>query len=131
MGVMTDRVSALRSLGLGDIFHARSPNGASLVCLVTAVSETTIFARGITTQDDVQFDRHTGSEPESAQSRIDCVVPFSPEIHAVFLDMDRKYQEFRRMYENGSPPDIEQYKLTDPEKRALLFIAAHVSSNPI
>ena len=59
---MTDRETALRSLAMGDIFHGRSPNGASLVCLITSVNDSTIYARRITTQDDLKFDRRTGIE---------------------------------------------------------------------
>ena len=43
---MTDRASALRKLAVGDIFHARNPQtNASLVCIVTAVDEATIYAK--------------------------------------------------------------------------------------
>jgi hypothetical protein len=128
---MADRETALRSLAVGDIFHGRSPNGASLVCLVTSVTESTIRARRVTTQDDIEFDRQNGIELGDVRSRIDCVEPFPADIHDVFLELDRKYQAFREMDRNGVEPDAEQYKLTAPEKRALLFIDEHVSSNPI
>lgn len=128
---MADREMALRSLAVGDIFHGRSPNGASLVCLVTAVTKSTIRARRITTQDDMEFDRQTGFELGEVRSRIDCVVPFPPDIHDVFLELDRKYQAFQEMDRNGIEPDADQIRLTAAEKRALLFIDEHVASNPI
>jgi hypothetical protein len=129
--VMADREAALRSLVVGDIFHARSPNGASLVCLLTALNEATIFARRIHTQDDLRFDRKTGVELGAVKSRIDCIAPFPPDIHEIFLDMDRKYRQFRELSKTGSEPDLEQYKLTEAELRALLFIEEHISSDPI
>jgi hypothetical protein len=128
---MVNRQTALRSLAVGDIFHGRSPSGASLVCLVTSVTESTIRARRITTQDDLEFDRQTGIELGEVTGRIDCVARFPRDIHDVFLELDRKYQGFREMDRNGIEPDPEQLKLTAPEKRALLFIDEHVSSNPI
>lgn len=128
---MADREMALRSLAAGDIFHGRSPNGASLVCLVTSVTESTIRARRITTQDDMAFDRRTGFEIGDVRSRIDCVAPFPPDIRDIFLELDRKYQAFREMDRNGIEPDADQIRLTGAEKRALLFIDEHVASNPI
>ncbi len=128
---MTDRRTALRSLSVGDIFHGRSPNGASLVCLLTAVTDSTIYARRITTQDDLEFDRNTGIKMGQSQTKIDCIAPLPPDIHDVFLELDRKYQAFGEMRRRGVEPDLEQYKLTPEEHRALLSIDEHVSSNPI
>ena len=128
---MTDRETALRRLTVGDFFHGRSPNGASLVCLVTAVSEHTIHVRRITTQDDHAFDRQTGIELGDVKSRIDCVTPFPPDIHDVFLELDRKYQVFKENDRKGIALDPEQVKLTAAEKRALLFIDEHIAANPI
>jgi hypothetical protein len=122
---------ALRSLGVGDMFHGRSPNRASLICLVTSVSDDTICARRITTQDDLQFDRQTGIELGDAHSRIDCVAPFPPDLYEVFLQLDRKGQALADMWRNGIDPGLDQYKLTPDEKRALLVIEEHISANPI
>lgn len=47
---MDDRKDALRLLAVGEIFHAEAPNGASLICLTLAVTETGIHARTVTTQ---------------------------------------------------------------------------------
>ena|SRR5579863_985963 len=128
---MTDRTSALRNLAAGDIFHARSPNGASLVCLVTAVDDGTIYARRIHTQDDVRFDRTTGLRTPSGRTRIDCVTPFPPDIHNVFLGLDRKHREHTELFRRGMEPDPEQRKLTTEERHANLSINPHVSANPI
>lgn len=128
---MADRETALRRLAAGDIFHGRSPNGASLVCLVTSVTESTIGARRITTQDELAFDRQTGVEIGDVRSRIDCVAPFPPDIRDIFLALDRKYRALREMDRSGIEPDADQIRLTVEEKRALFFIDEHVASNPI
>jgi hypothetical protein len=99
--------------------------------LVTSVSDSTIYARRITTQDDLKFDRQTGIELGEVKSRIDCIVPLPPDIHNLFLELDQKYQAFREMERNGVEPDAEHYRLSAAEKRALLFIDEHISSNPI
>ena len=72
---MADRETALRSLTVGDVFHARSPNRASLVCLVTSVSDSTIYARRITTQDELEFDRQTGTKLGDIQSKSTALHP--------------------------------------------------------
>jgi len=128
---MADRESALRGLGVGDIFHGRSPNGASLVCLVTAVSDTTIYARRIHTQDDLQFDRRTGIELGEVKSRIDCVAPLPPDVYDVWVGMDQKGQLLAAMFRSGAEPDPEQYKLTDAEKKAGRLLSAYIETNQI
>jgi hypothetical protein len=128
---MADRETALRNLAVGDIFHARSSNGASLVCLVTAVDDGTIYARRIHTQDDVQFDRDTGFEAGKPHTRIDCVVPFPPDIHKIFLETDQKYQELMALVHQGIDLTPEQTKMTSDEKRASLSIDSHVVANEL
>ena len=129
--MMDDREAVLRGLGVGDIFHARSPNGASMVCLVTAVTDTTIFARRIHTQDDHQFDRPTGIELGEQNGRIDCVVPLPSEAHDVLTAMDKKGQRLAALFRSGVEPDPAEYKLTDAEKEAGRFISAHIKANQI
>jgi hypothetical protein len=128
---MTDRENALRKLAVRDIFHARSPDGASLVCLVTSVDDGTIYARRIHTQDDVRFDRTTGLRMPSARTRIDCVTPFPPEIHDIFLEMDRKYGGLTALTGQGVELTLDQTRMTSDEKRANLSINAHVAANLI
>ena len=57
---MDARSKALRSLTVDDIFHADSPNGASLICLVTSITDATIHAWTVTTQLGLAFNRITG-----------------------------------------------------------------------
>ena len=128
---MEYRETALRSLSVGDMFHGRSPNGASLICLVTSITGDAIRARRITTQDDLQFDRRTGIELGDVPSRIDCVAPFPPDLYDVFLELDRKGQVHADMWRTGIEPGLDRYRLTPEEKRALLVIEEHISANRI
>lgn len=122
---MGDRNAALDALCIGDIFHAESPNGASLICLVMGVTDTTIHARTVTTQTYLDFDRRTGVA-EWGDDRIPCTVDsvarLPADIHNEMLGIDRKFRLER---------DRERLKLTDAEKRALLFVDSHYSSNRV
>ena len=129
--IMTDRERALRGLGAGDIFHGRSPNGASLICLVTAVTEGTIFARRITTQDDHEFDRQSGTELGERRGRIDCIAPLPPNVHEILLALDRRGRSVAEMYRNGIEPDPDQYKLTSAEREAFRALDEHIAANRI
>jgi|SRR5215813_12065725 len=123
MEQMTDRETALRKLAVGDIFHGECSNAASLICLVTSVTETTIHARRVTTQEDLVFDRQVGivlcDDGTHGDGSIDSVAPLPPEMHDVFLGMDLRYGR-------GDDP-----KLTEAEKRALYFIADFYPANPV
>jgi hypothetical protein len=121
--MMADRKALLAQLDVGDIFHAKAPNGASLICLVVSVSETALQVRRITSQDDLTFDRHTGQTPDG--DIIDSVEALPIEIHNAFLELDRKYQKYDPRRDPG------QFKLTDAEKTALRFVGPHYSSNPL
>ena len=131
---MPDREADLANLGVGDIFHAECPNGASVICLVLSVTPTTIEARRITTQESLSFDRQTGVEqaaPEQAVAIIDSVAPLPSEIYNVFLELDRKYGALMAMDEESRFQDLEQFKLTDAEKKALIFVASHYPADPL
>ena len=120
---MADRSTQLRSLNGGDIFHAECPNGASLICLVLSVDDSTIRARRVTTQEHLEFDRTTGATNDGDR-RTPCVInsiaPVPPQIHEVLLGMDRK---------SGSERDPERLKLTEDEKKALVFVGTHYPAN--
>jgi hypothetical protein len=122
---MVERAVILQKLDAGDVFHAESPNGASLVCLVTRVDEGTIYARTVTTQYSLRFDRTTG-EAEwgggGAPCIIDSVAPLPVEIYHVILGIDRKYR---------LEQDVDKLKLNDAEKRALVFVDSHYSQNQL
>ena len=122
---MADRKAALNNLAVGDIFHAESPNGASLICLVVAVTRTTIKARTVTTQKNLEFDRQTGAAEwgdEPALCTVDSVAPLPADIHNVMLGIDQKFRLEQQP---------ERLKLKDAEKRALLYVDSHYSSNRV
>jgi hypothetical protein len=129
---MTDRGTCLRKLCVGDIFHAEYPNGASCICLVLSVDETTIQARRVTTQQNLSFDRRTGVEevaPDEPQAVIDSVTRLPPDVHNTFLEMDKKYETLMSMDEASRFQNLEQYKLSEAEKQALILVASHYPSN--
>jgi hypothetical protein len=126
-----DREAALRSLSAGDIFHARSPNGASMVCLVTEVDEGTIYARRIHTQDDEQFDRKTGYECGKDHTKIDCAAPLPPEIYDIFVGLDRRYQAQMELVRKGFEPDMMQARYTPDERHAHGVLDKNIKANPI
>ena len=86
-----DRKDQLARLVVGDIFHANTPVGASLICLVVSVTESTIHARTVTTQMQTEFDRQTG-EGVWGDDRIPCTIdstaPLPVEVHNVLLGLD-------------------------------------------
>jgi hypothetical protein len=129
---MLDRKTLIGNLDAGNIFHAEYPNGASCVCLVLSVDDTTIHARRMTTQENLNFDRRTGIEkasPDQQLAVINSVAPLPPEIHNVFLTLDRKYGQIQP--KDWEEQDLQRFKLTDAEKKALLFVDSHYSSNPL
>jgi len=66
---VADRETSLGKLLVGDIFHAEAPNGASLICLVTVLTEATIEARTLTHQMQLEFDRKTGVAAWDGESK--------------------------------------------------------------
>lgn len=131
---MIDRKTGLSNLSVGDIFHAEYPNGASCICLVLSVDKTTIYARRVTTQQSLVFDRQTGIEDVAAdqpQAVIDSVAPLPPEMHNTFLEMNKKYETLMAMDETSRFEDLERHKLSESEKQALSFVYTHYPSNPL
>jgi len=131
---MPDRKADLSDLAAGDIFHATSPNGASLICLVLSATQKAIHARRITTQQNLSFDSRTGVEqtgPEQSLAIIDSVAPLPSDVHNTFLELDRKYGALIALDEESRFRDLDRFKLTDAEKRALVFIGSHYPANPL
>jgi hypothetical protein len=124
---VTDRQTALRNIAVGDIFHGQAPNGASLICLALKVTETTIYARAITTQFSYEFDRSTGmAEWKFHGSKILCtidsVMPLPADISETMLGLDRIYADKSR---------DESHQLTEDERRGLVFAAKYYPANTI
>jgi hypothetical protein len=123
--MLAERKVLLQRLVVGDIFHAKTRNGASLICLVTHLSKTQIEARRVTTQEVVRVDRSTGLGKLGARRvtcTVDSVAPLPITIHNEMLGIDRK---FRLAQSEGD------LKLTSSEKKALLFIDSFYSQKPI
>jgi hypothetical protein len=118
---MGDHTAAFDTLSVGDIFHAAAPNGASLICLVTELTASRIRARTITTQITLEFDRHTGIAKWGADNTpctIDSTAPLPAETRDVFIKLDQRYR---------STDNLEDLKLLEAEKRALVFAGSHYS----
>ena len=129
-----DRGALLRNLAVGDIFHASAPNGASLICLATAVTDAIVQARAVTHQTHLAFDRETGiaelngaqkwprHTDEVVQCITDSVAPLPIDVHEVILFVDRKS---RLTYLSG------EARLSDDEKQAFLFLYSHYREHPL
>jgi len=131
---MTDRSICLGNLSVGDIFHAEYPNGASCICLVLSVNDAAIHAKRITTQQNLLFNRRTGVEeaaPGEPEAVIDSVAPLPPEVHDTFLEMNKKYEALMSMDKASRFQDLERHKLTEAEKKALIFVYSHYASNAL
>lgn len=115
----------LQRLVVGDIFHAKTRNGASLICLVTRLNKTKIEARIVTTQKEVRIDRNTGLGKLGAERVacfVDSIAPLPVAVHNEMLGIDRKF----RLAQNEAA-----LKLTSSEKKALLFIDSFYSGRLI
>jgi hypothetical protein len=116
--------AALASLSVGEICHAAALSDASVILLVTKTDVGRIFARRVTTQQEVVFDRITGQavEPQDAAGAvwIDCLEPL-PETHLNALtDLDHRYR-----FGSGDA----RFRLTEAEQSALLFVDDHVAAH--
>ena len=123
--MIAKRQTLLRNLVVGDIFHAESANGASLICLAIFVADSVIEARTVPTQIRIRFDRQTGKAVwgnDKVFCDIDSIAPLPPDIHSVILGLDAKFSRER---------DAEQLKLSEAEKRALVFVDTYYASNQI
>lgn len=117
---MADRMSALASLAAGDIFHAQANDGASLVCLVTSVTDVAINARTVTTQYCLSFDRQAGiANWGDGICFIDSMAPLPAEILDVLLGLDQRYRL-----------GVSCPKLSASEIQALLFVGPFFRSQP-
>jgi hypothetical protein len=124
----TDRKTALAGIAVGDLFHATTPNRASLICRAMEVSATTIRARTVTSQYALEFDRARGvATPEIHGERVPCtidsVAPIPGEVRTALMGLDAIY--------SVATSDDEGHKLTESERRALVFAALYYPAHPI
>lgn len=122
---MTEREAALKSVAVGELLHATSPNNASLICLVEEITANAIHARSITSRYRLRFNRATGvAEFGEHGCVVACLVDslerLPPEVHHVMMGLDRKY---------GTSGDLQP--LTEEEKRALVFAARFYPQHPL
>jgi hypothetical protein len=122
---VTPRETALKSIAVGDIFHATTPNNANLNCLALEITESEIVSRTICTWWDIVFDRGTGIADkdfhgEIVRCTIDSVAPLSAHIRETLLELDRRDRD----------PDAD-HRLTEAERRTLAFVARYFPANPI
>lgn len=113
-----DRI-ALDEVDIGDFLHAEYSNGAKAICLTLKVMASRIWARDITRQENLEFDRQTGvsiSIRGGAQCSIYSTELLPPELHEALVGLDWKYG-------SGRVPTEEESKLTLAEKKALIFIS--------
>jgi hypothetical protein len=123
----SDRKTALAAIAVGDLFHATTPNGASLICRALEVSASAIRARTVTLQCALEFDRESGiATPEIRGERVPCTVDsvasVPDEIREALLGLDRAESDKAK---------TEHHKLTNSEERALVFAAPFYPANPI
>ena len=123
---MDRREAALRAIAVGNLFHATSPNGASLNCLALDVSEIAISARCITSRDMYEFNRTTGVADKNVNGKrvpctIDSVAPLPPAMREILLELDRVYAN----------PGDDGHRLSEAERRALVFAARYFPANPL
>ena len=135
---MNDRESVLAKIAIGDFFHASATNGASLLCLTMSVTATTILARNVATQIVYDFDRRTGFAQWNVHGTIydctiDSVAPLPTDIRESLMSLDRKgrHGEYRRAEDPDWVMPAEQARLTEEEKRGLLFVSCFYPENPI
>ncbi len=124
----TDRETVLAGITVGDLFHATTPNGASLICRALEISDTAITARTVTSQYDLEFDRASGvATPEIEGERVSCTVDsvalVPTWVRDALLGLDAVYSDTTR--------DDEGHKLTESERRALVFAALFYPENPL
>ena len=116
---MQSRRDLLQKLTTGDIFHAESPNGASLICLTLSINSYTVTARTVTTQMTFYFDINSGialSGKDLVSCTIDSIMPLPIDIYQVMLGLDKKFR---------CQKDFAKLKLTDKEIQGLLFVEKH------
>src|SRR4026209_455313 len=111
---MSEREAALRKIAVGDIFHASVPSGGSYPCPAPQVRENAIFARRMSTQEVLWFDRATGVEQDSPDIVIDSVAPLPDDIREIMLSIDRLFREaeYRRAEEPNWEPAENYFHLS-------------------
>lgn len=131
---MTSREIALGQIQVGDIFNAEDAAGPVRTCLTISVTETTILARSVTTQEIIEFDRRTGSAAHFWHlARYDYVInsvtPLPTDIRQIVLSIDQKFHAVGHELEGKG--NLEEPGLSKEQIRGLLFVAEFYQANPL
>ena len=119
---MTERERALHDIRPGDLFHVDGDHGYPIPCLATALTDTTILARSITHQMNIEFDRRTGigkGESFGLGGKIASTAALPPDIHRALMGLDHRYRT------------TDPGPLSKAELRALVFIDDFYPANPL
>jgi hypothetical protein len=124
---MIKREAAIRCIAVGDLFHATSPNGASLICLALDVTDSMVVSQTVTSMYDLDFDRKTGIAErdfhgENVVCTIDSVASLPDHFRKTLIDLHRTYLK---------KDESDESKLKDPEHRALVFAAQYFPAHPL
>ncbi len=135
---MSNRMAILAKIAVSDIFRAKDAAGPVRICLTIRVTETTILARAVTTQDLIEFDRRTGTSEHKAWGEIynyviDSVARLPEDIHEIMLSLDRKYRDSEYKFAENPDwePTPEESRLTKEQIRGLLFVADFYPAHPL
>jgi len=91
--------------------------------LTLRVTKSSIHGKRITTQSHHAFDPVTGIEQcDDLPSKIDSIAALPSDIFEALMGLDRVYSKGWQ---------DEHHKLTDAEKRALLFVSGFYRENPL
>lgn len=135
---MSDRVTILAKIATGDIFRATDAAGPVRICLTISVTENTILARSVATQELIEFDRRAGAAQRNRHGAtyhyvITSVAPLPTDIHKIMLSLDQKYREGE--YRDAEDPERQlqpgEAALTKEQIRGLLFVSKFYPANPL
>jgi hypothetical protein len=118
------RAQSLAAVKQGDIVYAIAAGGQEKLMLVYRATRDTIFARHVTTQTKVEFDRdgHSKRCDGGGGCEIVSVAPLPPPEHEAALGLDRKMRRAKR-------PD--EFKLSQGEIQLLTMKTDYYRSRPL
>jgi hypothetical protein len=135
---MSDRSKALKALGVGHIFQATDAKGPVRICIVLSVTENTILARSVTTQEIIEFDRGRGVADHNWHDgmyhyAITSLTPLPHDMHEIMLSLDRDGREFE--YKLAEDPNYQSPQdkpvLNDDQRRGLLSVSRFYEAHPL
>ena len=124
---MKSREAAVKNIAPRDLFHAKSPNGASLIYFALEVTNKVIVSQTVTSLYELNFDRKTGVAQrdfhgEQVICTIDSMASLPDDFRKALIDL---HQHYSNKKEDDDPA------LREPEYRALTFAPQYYAANPI